>query len=66
MRFSAAIQPQQPLHTVAGTTPRTSTASDFIRRIVAGELVERPLPAPVLTDDLPADLDQRVRLVGEW
>lgn len=58
MRFSAAIQPQQPL--------RKTTAPDFIRRIVSGQLPEQKHPAPVLVDDLPADLDQRVRLVGEW
>jgi hypothetical protein len=57
MRFSAAIQPQQPL--------RTTTASDFIRRIVSGQLPQQQ-PAPVRADELPADLDQRVRLVGEW
>jgi hypothetical protein len=58
MRFSAAIQPVQPL--------RTSTAPDFIRRIVSGQLPAQQEPAPVRVDDLPADLDQRVRLVGEW
>ena len=58
MRFSAAIQPQQPL--------RTSTASDFIRRIVSGQLPHQQEPTPVDLEELPADLDQRVRLVGEW
>ena len=58
MRFSAAIQPQQPL--------RTTTASDFIRRIVSGQLPQQPQAEPMRADDLPADLDQRVRLVGEW
>ncbi|WP_158290148.1 hypothetical protein [Ramlibacter sp. WS9] len=58
MRFSAAIQPQQPL--------RTSAASDFIRRIVSGQLPHQQQPEPVDVKELPADLDQRVRLVGEW
>jgi hypothetical protein len=58
MRFSAAIQPQQPL--------RTSTASDFIRRIVSGQLPQQQQPTPKDVEELPADLDQRVRLVGEW
>jgi hypothetical protein len=59
MRFSAAIQPKQPL--------LTRTAPDFVRRIVSGQLPEQKQPAPVhVDDDLPADLDQRVRLVGEW
>ena len=58
MRFSAAIQPQQP--------PRTPAAADFIRRLVANAPVPRTAPAPVCVEELPADLDQRVRLVGEW
>jgi hypothetical protein len=58
MRFSAAIQPKQPL--------RAPAAAELIRRLVSGEPQLRPQPAPVRTDELPADLDQRVRLVGEW
>ncbi|MDB5872294.1 MAG: hypothetical protein JWQ07_1736 [Ramlibacter sp.] len=58
MRFSAAIQPQQPL--------RMPAAAELIRRLVSGEMAQRPQPAPVRVEDLPADLDQRVRLVGEW
>jgi hypothetical protein len=58
MRFSAAIQPQAPL--------RTPAAAELIRRLVAGETMPKPQPAPVRKDELPADLDQRVRLVGEW
>jgi hypothetical protein len=58
MRFSAAIQPSQPL--------RTPAAAELIRRLVSGEPREATQPAPQRVDELPADLDQRVRLVGEW
>jgi hypothetical protein len=58
MRFSAAIQPQPPL--------RTPAAADVIRRLISPEPTPRTAPAPVRADDLPADLDQRVRLIGEW
>lgn len=58
MRFSAAIQPQPPL--------RTPAVAELIRRLVSSEPVERPQLAPPRAEDLPADLDQRVRLIGEW
>ena len=59
MRFSAAIQPQQPL--------RIPTPADFMRRLVSNKPLEQPQPPPApRVDELPADLDQRVRLVGEW
>jgi len=59
MRFSAAIQPKQP--------PQTPAAAELIRRLVSGEQqVQRTQSAPPHKDELPADLDQRVRLVGEW
>lgn len=60
MRFSAAIQAPLPL--------RTPAATDFLRRLVAGKpaLAQSPQAAQVRVEDLPADLDQRVRLVGEW
>ena len=55
MRFAAVIVPKQP--------PRTAPA-ELIRRLVAGEpLRTQPVPRP---QDLPVELDQRVRLVGEW
>lgn len=60
MRFSAAIQPHPLLL-------RTPAAADFLRRLLASEPAEKPVQPPVLrTDELPADLDQRVRLLGEW
>ena len=58
MRFSAAIQPQPPL--------RTPAVAELIRRLVSPEPAPRAPAMPLRTDDLPADLDQRVRLVGEW
>lgn len=58
MRFSAAIQPKLPL--------RTPTAADVIRRLISSEPVARSEPSPPHSEDLPVDLDQRVRLIGEW
>ncbi len=60
MRFSAAIQSPLPL--------RTPAAADFLRRLVTGKPApaQAPQAAQVRVEDLPADLDQRVRLVGEW
>ena len=59
MRFAAVIVPKQP-------APQRAPAAEFLRRLVAGQ----PLGQPFLTEpplnELPADLDQRVRLVGEW
>lgn len=58
MRFSAAIRPQPPLHTPSG--------AELIRRLLASAALPRVQPAPVHADEPPADLDQRVRLIGEW
>jgi hypothetical protein len=59
MRFAAVNVPkQQP--------QRTSATELLIRRIALGEPLPPAQPAPVRQQDLPADLDQRVRLVGEW
>jgi hypothetical protein len=62
MRFSAAIQPPMPL--------RTPAAADFLRRLVAGKPEETQSVSSraevARPDELPADLDQRVRMVGEW
>lgn len=59
MRFSAAIQPRPPL--------RTPAAAEFIRRLLAAKPIERQEPPlPRADEDLPLDLDQRVRLIGEW
>jgi hypothetical protein len=59
MRFpAAAIKPKQPL--------RAAAAAELIRRIVPARALPPAEPAPLRNEDLPADLDQRVRLVGEW
>lgn len=61
MRFSAAIQPLQPL--------RNPAAAELIRRFLSGGpkfQTTQPLTAPIRAEDLPVDLDQRVRLIGEW
>jgi hypothetical protein len=56
MRFAAVPPPKQP--------PRTP-AAELIRRLVRGESLAR-LQAQAKPQELPSDLDQRVRLVGEW
>jgi hypothetical protein len=59
MRFAAVVVPQQP-------APQRAPAAEFLRRLVAGEPLSQALHAEPHLHDLPADLDQRVRLVGEW
>ena len=59
MRFAAVnvSKDQQPVRT---------PAADILRRIVGGEALGRMQPAVAPPKDLPVELDQRVRLVGEW
>jgi hypothetical protein len=59
MRF-AAVPPRQP--------ELRSSAAEFIRRLVGGDPkpAEAQLDAKKAAADVPLDLDQRVRLVGEW
>jgi hypothetical protein len=57
MRFAAVKRTQPP-------QPARVPAAELIRRLVVGEPLAKPAPAK--TQDLPPDLDQRVRLVGEW
>ena len=58
MRFASVNVPkQQPTQRVPAT--------ELIRRLVARESAPRNAAGERL-QDLPADLDQRVRLVGEW
>ena len=59
MRFASIEVPKEQ------ELKRTSV-SEIFRRIVAGESPARTQSAEVRTEDLPAELDQRVRLVGEW
>lgn len=60
MRFPAATEPKQPM--------RNAAAAELIRRLFIGDSNPRPEPQPEPggLDGLPAALDERVRLVGEW
>jgi hypothetical protein len=57
MRFPAA-QPQKPTRNVP--------APERVQPPVAEQLLPEQAPAPVRPDELPAALDERLRLVGEW
>jgi hypothetical protein len=57
MRFAAVVQPQPP---------ERAPASELLRRLIAGEPLTRTPATTPRPEDLPTDLDQRVRLVGEW
>jgi len=56
MRFAAVKCP----------TPPRMPAAELIHRLVTGQRLAPPRPEPQRPPDLPADLDQRVRLIGEW
>jgi hypothetical protein len=58
MRFAAVIQHQQP--------PRDAVAMELIRRLFTRQPAPPSQRVPVDLDELPAALDERVRLVGEW
>ena len=51
--------------TVPKSEPQGSPAAEFVRRLLG---TEKPVDAqtPKTAVEIPADLDQRVRLVGEW
>jgi hypothetical protein len=57
MRFPA-VQIQQP--------KRPSPAADFLRSLVTPPPVPMERSDPPKRQELPVDLDQRVRLIGEW
>lgn len=58
MRF-AHMPPSKP-------EPRTP-AADFLRRLLANDPARaEEAPLQPASQDAPLDLDQRVRLVGEW
>ena len=57
MRFAAVPMPT--------TEPQRSPAVEFVRRLVAGYKAAA-VPAQAKAAEPPADLDQRVRLLGEW
>ena len=58
MRFANITVPAKP--------QQRAPAAELLRRLVAGESLTRPPLTEPQPQDLPADLDQRVRLVGEW
>jgi hypothetical protein len=58
MRLPAVMQTKQ--------LQRNTAAAEFLRRLLPAPALPRAEPAPMRPEDLPADLDQRVRLVGEW
>lgn len=62
MRFAAVVVPSKPRQ----RAPAPAPAAELLRRLVAGEPLTRPPLTETQPQDLPADLDQRVRLVGEW
>jgi hypothetical protein len=57
MRFAAVPMPKQE--------PPRSPAAEFVRRLLADKLPAAPAAQPNPAEP-PPDLDQRVRLVGEW
>lgn len=57
MRFAAVTLPK--------TEPERSPMAEFVRRLVGAENLPPP-KSEVTPADPPADLDQRVRLIGEW
>ena len=57
MRFASV-----PLPTAE---PQRSPAAEFVRKLLGGDKAPAS-QAPNQTDPVPADLDQRVRLLGEW
>jgi hypothetical protein len=59
MRFAAVVRPKQPVRMMPPPAPAL--------RPVPDERAARTIPPPVSQpQEMPADLDQRVRLVGEW
>ncbi len=60
MRFANVQRTAQQLLAQRGS------ALEFMRRLAKGQLVEKPGAPLAAPQELPADLDQRVRLVGEW
>lgn len=58
MRFAAITMPK--------TEPQRSPAAEFVRRLVGADKLAPPTPAEGKPAEPPGDLDQRVRLIGEW
>ena len=60
MRFAAITR------TLKTQPPLRTTASEAVLRPAPGEPRVKVQPAPAKPQDVPPDLDQRVRLAGEW
>jgi hypothetical protein len=58
MRFAAVTMPK--------TEPQRSPAAEFARRLVSAAQKQAVASAQSPKPEPPADLDQRVRLAGEW
>jgi hypothetical protein len=58
MRFASVPMPK--------SEPQRSPAAEFVRKLLSGDQPLQQLPVPASQEGVPADLDQRVRLVGEW
>ena len=58
MRFAAIPLPK--------SEPHRSPAAEFVRKLLGAEKPADPQSNPAQAEPLPAELDQRVRLVGEW
>ena len=58
MRFAAVPLPK--------TEPQRSPAAEFVRKLLGADKAAAPQTVPNPADPVPADLDQRVRLLGEW
>jgi hypothetical protein len=57
MRFASVPLPK--------AEPQRSPAAEFVRKLLGGEKAVQP-PPPAAAETVPPDLDQRVRLLGEW
>jgi hypothetical protein len=57
MRFATVTMPK--------SEPQRSPAAEFVRRLVSGDKLP-PASTEAKPAELPVDLDQRVRLIGEW
>jgi hypothetical protein len=59
MRFAAVVRPKQPVRMMPPPAPTLRPVPDER----AARTTQPPVPQP---QEVPADLDQRVRLAGEW
>lgn len=59
MRFAAVVRPEQPVRMMLPPAPASRPVPDEW----AVRTTQPPVPQP---QEVPADLDQRVRLAGEW